>query len=163
MLTTTQVLAFLPFVTVIGIYVAYSDLKYMKIPNKAVLALLASYVVVGLIVLPLKTFGWGLAIGAIVLVIGFVLNAFGAMGGGDAKFGAAMAPFFVTGDIRIILALFAACLLAAFVAHRIARNIPAIRRATPDWISWNHIKFPMGLALSGTLIFYLLAQLRPLF
>ena len=74
-----------------------------------------------------------------------------------------MAPYFVTGDIRIILALFAACLLAAFVAHRIARSIPAVRSATPDWISWNHIKFPMGLALSGTLIFYLLAQLRPLF
>ena len=53
--------------------------------------------------------------------------------------------------------------LGAFASHRIMRAIPAFRRATPDWASWTHADFPMGLALAGTLIFYLLAALRPFF
>jgi prepilin peptidase CpaA len=35
--------------------------------------------------------------------------------------------------------------------------VPPLRRALPDWESWNRKDFPMGLALAGTLIFYLLA------
>jgi prepilin peptidase CpaA len=34
------------------------------------------------------------------------------------------------------------------------KNVPAFRTAVPDWESWTHKKFPMGLALAGTLIFY---------
>jgi prepilin peptidase CpaA len=65
-----------------------------------------------------------------------------------------MAPFFVTADLRVVLALFAASLVAAFASHRLMRAVPAVRRATPDWTSWTHAKFPMGLALAGTLVFY---------
>jgi prepilin peptidase CpaA len=72
-----------------------------------------------------------------------------------------MAPFFIGGDLRMILGLFAACLLSAFAAHRLGRAIPAFRARTADWLSWTHKKFPMGLALSGTLIFYLFAQFLP--
>ena len=149
----------------IGIWVAWSDMKAMKIPNKAVLALLAGFVIVGLLlvvlhILSLKALLWALALGAIVLVAGFVASAAGLVGAGDAKFAAAMAPFFIGADIRFVLGLFAACLLGAFVSHRVMGRIPAFRRATADWASWTHAKFPMGLALAGTLIFYLLAVLR---
>ena len=72
-----------------------------------------------------------------------------------------MAPVFAGGDIRLIAALYAACSLAAFAAHRGMRAIPAIRRAAPDWKSWTSAKFPMGLALSGMLVFYLLAAFLP--
>lgn len=152
----------------IGIWVAWSDMKFMKIPNKAVMALLVVWAVLGLVAVAASgltltewAIGWGL--GLAVLALGFVGNAAGLFGAGDAKFAAAMAPFFVGADIRMVLGLFAACLLAAFTAHRLARMIPALRAATPDWISWTNSKFPMGLALSGTLIFYLLAPLLPLF
>ena len=37
------------------------------------------------------------------------------------------------------------------------RIVPPFRRATADWASWTHKDFPMGLALAGTLIFYLVA------
>ena len=74
-----------------------------------------------------------------------------------------MAPFFVHADYRAILGLCAACLLGAFAAHRLARLIPPLRRATTEWASWTHKDFPMGLALAGTLIFYLSAKLLPLF
>jgi prepilin peptidase CpaA len=59
-------------------------------------------------------------------------------------------------DIRFVLALFAACLLGAFATHRGMRALVPVREATADWASWTHKDFPMGLALSGTLIFHLL-------
>lgn len=159
MLTPTQALIFLPFVLPIAIWVAWSDMKFMKIPNKAVLAMAAVSLVVGLVVFPFQTWLWGLALLAIVLVIGFVVNAAGLIGGGDAKFAAAMAPVFVTADLRFFYLLAAACLIGAFIGHRVARRVPAIRAAAPDWTSWGHKQFPMGLTLAGMLLFYLLIPL----
>ena len=151
---TSNLLWFLPFIIPIAIWVAWSDMKFMKIPNKAVIALLAVYLVVGFFVFPLKVYGWGWALFAIVLVIGIIITSLRMVGAGDAKFTAAMAPFFATADIRVVLALFAACLLGALTSHRLAKRIPAFRNRTSDWASWTDAKFPMGLALSGTLIFY---------
>lgn len=156
-------LAFLVAALPIGIWVAWSDMKTMKIPNKAVMALILAFVVIGLVVLPFIAFVWALGLGLIVLVAGFVGNAAGLFGAGDAKFAAAMAPFFIGADLRFVLGLFAACLLGAFASHRLAGRIPAFRRATADWQSWTNKDFPMGLALAGTLIFYLLAAVLPLF
>ena len=156
-LPLTAALGFLLFAFPISIWVAWSDMKTMKIPNKAVMALVVAYLLAGLALLPLQVWVWGLAYGVIVLVLGFVTNAAGLMGAGDAKFAAAMAPFFVGADIRMVLALFAACLLGAFASHRLMRIVPPFRRATADWASWTHKDFPMGLALAGTLIFYLVA------
>lgn len=157
MLPLSAALAFLPFTLFIGIWVAWSDMRSMKIPNTAVLCLIAAYVVVGILVLPIKIWAWGLGLGVATLVVLFIANAVNLMGAGDSKFGAAMAPFFVMSDPRTVMGLLAGCLLGAFVAHRLVRSIPAIRRATPDWQSWTHRKFPMGLALAGMLNFYLLA------
>jgi prepilin peptidase CpaA len=150
-------LILLPFVLAIGIWVAWSDMKFMKIPNKAVLALAAVWLLAGLLAVPWQVWLWGWALGAIVLVLGFVANAAGLVGAGDAKFAAAMAPFFASADLRFVLALFAACLLGAFAAHRGMRAMAPVRLAAPDWVSWTNKDFPMGLALSGTLIFHLLA------
>lgn len=159
-LPTSAALVFLVFALPIGVWVAWSDMKTMKIPNKAVMALALSYLATGLFVLPWQAFLWGLAYGAIVLVVGFLCNMARLLGAGDAKFAAAMAPFFTGADLRAVLALFAACLLGAFVGHRLLGRIKPFRTATADWISWTHKDFPMGLALSGTLIFYLLIVLR---
>lgn len=152
-------LAFLPFALAIGIWVSWSDMKFMKIPNKAVLALLAVWVVVGIIVMPFDLWLWGLALGAVTLVVTFLATVAGLIGAGDAKFAAAMAPFFVTADPRFVMALFAACLLGAFGGHRGMRMVTPFRSATSDWASWTNKDFPMGLALSGTLIFYLATPL----
>lgn len=155
---TLAVLTFLPFAFAIGIWVSWSDMRYMKIPNHAVLSLAAVWLILGPIVVPLSVWGWGWALCAIVLALGFVFSAAGAFGAGDAKFAAAMAPFFALSDLRFDLGLFAACLLGAFACHRLMRRVPAVRAATADWASWTHPRFPMGLALSGMLIFYLLAE-----
>ena len=158
MLSDTAALSFLPFALAIGIWVSWSDMRYMKIPNTAVLALGAVWLVVGILVVPFESWLWGWALAAIVLTGGFIANAAGLLGAGDAKFAAAMAPFFALSNLRFDLGLLAACLLGAFASHRLLRRVPQFRAATPEWASWTHEDFPMGLALSGMLIFYLIAE-----
>ena len=150
---------FLPFVMPIAVWVAWSDMKFMRIPNKAVLALTAVFFCVGLAALPLEVWAWRWTHLIVVLAIGFIANLSGVIGAGDAKFAAAMAPFFPATDLRLVLALFAAAIVGAFISHRAARSIGPVRAMTADWASWTHKDFPMGLALSGALIFYLLAAL----
>ncbi len=155
-MTTQQVLWLLLPALPVALWVAWSDLKFMKITNRAVLVMAGIFLVFGLIALPLDVYGWRLVNLVVVLVIGFVANALRLIGGGDAKYAAAIAPFFAPGELGQVLILFAVMLLAALVAHRSARGMASIRRLTPDWKSWQAGKdFPMGLALSATLIVYL--------
>lgn len=140
----------------LGIYIAWSDLATMRIPNRSVLLLAGAFLVFGLIALPLETWAWRLVQMAAVLALGFVANMARLIGGGDAKYAAAMAPYFAPQDASLVMILLAAMLLGAFVSHRALRMIPIIRRLTPEWKSWNAGRdFPMGLALSGTLLGYL--------
>lgn len=157
--TATTALWFLPFLIPIAVWVAWSDMKFMKIPNKAVLATLVVFAVVGLFALPAEVWAWRWTHFAVILVLGFAMTSAGMIGAGDAKFAAAMAPFFPLDDLRFVLALFAAALIGAFVSHRAARSLAPVRAATPTWASWTHRSFPMGLALAGTLIFYFAAVL----
>lgn len=155
-ITVSSALWFLPFVLPVALGMAWNDMKFMKIPNKAILALMAIFVLVGLIALPLAEYPWRLLGFLIVLAIGFVLNAAGLIGAGDAKMAAAMAPFVAWGDGMFFIYLFASILLAAFATHRLFARVPRIRAATADWQSWTARKFPMGLALGASLIFYLI-------
>jgi prepilin peptidase CpaA len=146
---------FLPFVLPICFYVAFTDMREMRITNQAVLALGAIFLVIGLIALPFDVYLWRLAQLAIVLVVGIVLNAAGAMGAGDSKFIAVAAPFIAQGDVRLLVPLFCVILLAAVAAHRLAKYT-SLRRIAPHWRSWDQgKKFPMGLALASTLACYL--------
>lgn len=145
----------LPFALPICLYVAFTDLRAMRITNQAVVALALAFAVVGPFVFPFQDYLWALAQLAIVLLVGIVLNAGGVMGAGDAKFIAAAAPYIAIGDLSLILPLFAAVLLAAYGAHRLAKYTP-LRRLAPDWDSWEKgKKFPMGFALGPTLAVYL--------
>ena len=155
-ISATAALWFLPFVLPICLYVAFTDMKQMRITNQAVLVLIAIFVVLGLFLLPFETYLWRLLSLVIVLVIGIVLNAAGVMGAGDAKFAAAAAPFIAMGDLRLLMMLFMATLLAAAATHRGVKYTP-LRRLAPDWQSWQETKkFPMGLALGTTLGLYLI-------
>ncbi len=154
--SASAALWFLPFVLPICFYVAFTDLREMRITNQAVLLLAAVFVVVGPFVVPLTAYGMGLVQMGAVLVMGIILNAAGALGAGDAKFAAAAAPFIAVGDLRLLIAIFAANLLAAFLTHRLAKHSP-LRRFAPGWKSWDAgLKFPMGLSLGGTLAIYLI-------
>ncbi len=155
-LTVAQAWWFLPFVLPICFYVCFTDLREMRITNQAVVALAMVFVVIGPLTMPLPDYGMRLLQLVGVLVVGIVLNAGGAVGAGDAKFAAAAAPFVEPGDLRLLMAIFAANLLAAFCTHRLAKYT-ALRRAAPGWKSWDMgWKFPMGLSLGGTLALYLI-------
>ncbi|MGR3548217.1 MAG: prepilin peptidase [Roseovarius sp.] len=155
-ISATAALWFLPFVLPICLYVAFTDMKQMRITNQAVLVLAAIFVLLGLFLLPFDTYLWRLLGLVVVLVVGIVLNAAGVMGAGDAKFAAAAAPYIAWGDLRLLMMLFMATLLAAAATHRGVKYTP-LRRLAPDWQSWQETKkFPMGLALGTTLGLYLI-------
>lgn len=149
---------FLPFVVPITIWVSWSDMASMKIPNKAVLSLLVVFLVIGLLALPFWDYLWRWSHFAVILVIGFVMAAVGMMGAGDAKYAAAMAPFIALDDLAPFLFLFAATIMAAVVLHRLARA-SSIRKRFESWESWTHKGFPMGFALAPALMFYLMIGL----
>jgi len=151
---------FLPFVLPICLYVSWTDLREMRITNYSVLALFAVFAIGGLFLLPLEAYGWRMLSLVAVLLIGFVVASLGMVGAGDAKFAAAMAPFIPYGDGLLFLTLFAMVLIGSWITHRIAGRIPVIRSATPNWVSWERGKlFPMGVALSGALVIYLVMGL----
>lgn len=154
-ITAQSALWFLPFVLPVCVWIAWSDLRSMKIPNTAVLTLTGIFVVIGFITLPMPDYAWRFAHLAVILVAGVAANAAGAMGAGDAKFIAAAAPFVALGDLSVLAILFSVTLLGAFVTHRIAKYSP-LRRLAPDWQSWSvGKKFPMGFPLGATLAIYL--------
>jgi prepilin peptidase CpaA len=154
-LSSTAALWFLPFVVPICLWVAWSDLATMKIPNKAVLALIAVYLIVGLIALPFTVWAWQLTHFVAILGAGFLLTIIGVMGAGDAKFAAAAAPFVMLPDSINVIAILGISTVFGFVSHRLARVTP-LRNLVPHWESWERVKdFPMGYPLALTLVVYL--------
>ena len=142
------------------LWVAHADLSRLKIPNRAVMALFGIYAVLGL-ALALGTdwtvsdWAWRFLHLVVVLLIGMALNALSLIGAGDAKFAAAMAPFVALRDWDAALALFPLMLLLCWLLHRVARATAGPRLAV-GWASWSSGKrFPMGVALSATLLLYL--------
>jgi prepilin peptidase CpaA len=146
---------FLPFVLPICFWVAWTDLRDMKITNRAVVTLAAVYLVVGAVALPLDVYAWGWVHLVVVLLAGIALNAIGALGAGDAKFAAAAAPFIAIGDLKLLLFILAATMIFGYAIHRTAKHT-ALRRLAPHWVSWTRDnKYPMGLSLGGALAIYL--------
>lgn len=136
-------------------YVAWKDLSKMEIPNSAVLATVGLYAVFGALLLPLESYLQGWLQGGVVLIVGFALFQLGLLGGGDAKFAAAMAMFVGTGDGFPFTLLLLVMMLASFATHRLLKHVPFIRKATGTWVSWESRAFPMGLPMGLTLAFYL--------
>lgn len=154
-ISVSSALWFLPFVAPLCVWAMLSDLKFMKIRNQCVLAMMVVFGVIGLIALPLDVYLWRWSHFAVILAVGFVLNMGGMFGAGDAKFAAAMAPFFDFGDYTVALYLYCITALAGFAVHRIIRRIPIITRATPDWHSWTSKRMPFGLSLGVMMVTYL--------
>lgn len=155
-LTVTQSIAFLVFVAPLCIYVAWNDLRAMKIPTWSTDALAVVFVVVGIFVMPFSEYLWRYAHFGVVLIVAMLLNAIGAMGAGDSKFLASAAPFVALQDAALVILLLGIGLMAGLIIHRIAKAIPPIRNMVPDWESWHQGKrFPMGFPMGAVLIVYL--------
>ena len=147
---------FLPFVLPLCAAAMLTDLREMRIPNRIVDLLGAVYILLGLLVMPTwADYGWQLLHLPVGIGLGFLFYSAGLIGGGDAKFAGAAAPYVAFADLSQVVIIFAITLLAGFAAHRIARHSP-LRRLAPNWKSWDvGSKFPMGLCLGATLAIYL--------
>ncbi len=155
-MTAASALWFLPAVTPIAIYIAWNDMRSMKITNASVLALVIAYAVIGPFAFGLEVYAWQWLHLPVTLAVCMALWALRVMGGGDAKVIAAMSPIFMVGDLLLIVQLFAACLLGALAVHSLFR-FTALKNFAPEWKSWTAGRyFPKGLPLSMTLLFYLL-------
>lgn len=157
-LTAYAATLFLVAALPISIYVAFSDLRAMKIPNVAVYALVGSYAVLGLFAFDLTQYLWHWLHLPVVLIICMVLNAAGAMGAGDAKFLAAAAPMIALPDISLVITCLAGSVLFGVATHKLAKHT-SLRNLAPNWTSWDqeNKRFPMGYPLGLTLIAYLVA------
>ncbi len=147
---------FLAAAVPLSIYAGWSDLKTMTIPNWVSIALIAAFIVIALFTLPFDTVLWRLGGAAIVLLVGFILNAIKVLGGGDAKYLAAIAPFIALHDLSAFMVIFSVSLIVTLALHRVAMRIKPLRRATPDWVSWEAGRnFPMGISIATAIIVYL--------
>ncbi len=158
-LTAATAAWLLPAALPISLYVAWSDMQSMKIPNRAVYALAAGFAVLGLFALAPEAWLWRWVHLSVALLAGIALYAVRAIGAGDAKFAAAAAAYVAPGDVTLVFWLFCICAVAAYVTHRAVKHSP-VRRLAPDWASWSSgNRFPMGFPLGTTLILYLLLGL----
>jgi len=108
------------------------DLASFTIPNFLSLLLIALFAVFAFCAgMPLGAAGWHVAAGALALLIGFSLFAFGYVGGGDAKLFAAVTLWLGFGN------LFEFAVLASLFGGALALALMSIRR------------FPLPAQLNG--------------
>ena len=158
-LTQWAALLFLPLAIPISAWIMWSDMSRMKIPNKAAMALLIGFAILGFFALDLTEYLWRWSHFAIILVIGFLMNAARMLGAGDAKLAAVIAPFIALQDAFFVLTIFALMIVLGFTAHRILRRIKPLREMFPDWESWSRRDYPMGLSICLTFLTYLICGL----
>ena len=155
MLNLPEYILLIPAV-VIGIYVAWSDMKYMRIPNISCLILFVSFLILGFLIFDLSEYGFRILQGFVFLAIGFVATSIGAVGGGDSKYAAALAPFVAFSDIPFFIVILAVMSFLSVGLHKIAGVTPGIKTHVQDWVSWKRRGvFPFGLTLSASIIAYL--------
>jgi len=153
-LSTTEIYTFLPILTILGVWIAWNDLKTMLITNKTFLATVALFAIIGPFVMPVDTYLWRFAISGAILVVTFTLFALGAFGGGDAKIFPALGLFVAYNDWIDFLIILVAAMIGAVLLVIILRMTP-LQKYTPDWKTWNAGRFiPMGLALGSSIIMY---------
>lgn len=149
-------LVFLVLVAPICLWVIYTDLSAMRIPNKAVLALVGIFAVAGLLVLPFSEWLHRWPNLVVLLLVGIILMMVGQFGAGDMKFAAASAPFIAPAHASFAMILLAAFLLGGLAAHQLIGRIAPLRNFAPEWKSWSLRRWvPAGIALAGTLLTYL--------
>lgn len=151
------ILSAFPFLLV---FAGFCDLVTMTISNRISILLVATFLILAAAIgLPLEKVAWHFAAGALVLTIGFAMFAFGWIGGGDAKFAAAISLWFgfeLTLEFAFLSALFGGGLTLFILATR-QRNL-ALFVHKVEWLERflsGRKGVPYGIALSaGALVLY---------
>jgi len=159
MMDTYALIAATAAMSVLVVIIAWYDLKYLRIPNWSVLAIIAVFLGTASWGLPLDTFLWRIGYGVIVLFVGYGLWSLGAghVGGGDIKMTAALAPFVGGADLALVLAVFAICAIVGIVLHRFVRA--RLKGRQTGWKSLDQKRvFPVGLLLGISIMAMLLTE-----
>lgn len=164
----TQALLFAILVVPICIYTFYVDMKLKKISNLTVWALFATFIVIGVFTMPFTEFLWRFAHYGVVFAIGLLMWMIRQVGAGDVKFAAVMALFIHQGDLRLMLFIGIAAMLAATVTTLLVTFSP-LKHLAPEWKTWRmrdpsnpdsvgggkQFTLPMGTGLGLMLCAYL--------
>ncbi len=134
------------------IYAAYSDLRYMRIPDFISIALVVLFAVTVLIQSPVDIRA-RIAVASGIFAIGYIGFSFRLIGGGDVKFLSALALFVPRSELTVFANLFSVSLLIGISLICMAQRS---RLANVGWKSFSaRGKFPMGLSIAMTgLMFY---------
>jgi prepilin peptidase CpaA len=144
------------------VYVMWTDLKSMRIPNAACLLVLLVFLPTGLAGLPIETFGWRLLHTAVAFFAGYAIfqATGGRIGAGDLKLAIAFTPFVPGVYLGLIAQLYVATSLltvALFLALRAGlRGRTALAALETRSESVMKVPFPFAWTLSSTFIAYLL-------
>lgn len=141
-------------------FAAFSDLFTMRISNKLVLTVIATFFVLALLVgLPLEVIGMNLACAVGVLVVALIFFNFGWIGGGDGKLIAATALWLGLGQLLPYL-IYASLLGGALTLILLAaRRYPLPERLRAiKWIDRLHdtktgVPYGIALAIAGILVY----------
>ena len=157
---TPMVLATLLVFPAFMAYAAVSDMLTMTISNRLCMGLTAGFLAFAAFCgFDLVTFGWHLAAGFMVLLIGFGFFAAGWVGGGDAKLAAATALWFGFDPLLLYLAFSGALGGALTLMLLQARSYPLPQFASSwPWAQRLHaqetgIPYGMALAASALIVF----------
>lgn len=123
--------AFMAFFVILVLYSAWSDARELRIPNWVSMALMAGFAGSALGVgVSLEMVAWHLAAGAVTLVFGFALFAFGYFGGGDAKLMAVSALWI--GWDNLIFFVFAVVMVGGVLSIAVV----VLRKGLGLWPDW---------------------------
>ena len=136
------------------LYAAWSDARFLRIPNWLSMTLLVAFLPTVLLAgLSMEAIAWHFGAGVAVLVAGFILFAIGLFGGGDAKLLAVCALWL---GIDHVLWLLAAVVLIGGV---LSIAVILLRKGLGLWPDWlvRHLKglfepnaaVPYGIAIAG--------------
>ena len=125
---------------------AYLDTKYRRLPNWLAGVLLVYGIAHGVATDSLGDLPWYIAHTIAALVVGMGLFAIGMVGGGDAKFYAGTATYFILWDA---LSLLLAVSLAGIVLVLVWFASRRIRRTTVSSSNPDMAKFPYGIAIAA--------------
>lgn len=127
---------------------AYLDFRYRKLPNLLCMSVFGSGILAGTVIHDLSWVGWSLAHCILALVVGVALFAAAIIGGGDAKFYAAVASWLPIQDgFSMLGAVAASGLLLALVWIPLRTRIAA-SASDPDTAK-EFRKVPYGVAISA--------------
>ncbi|MEJ1159575.1 A24 family peptidase [Prosthecomicrobium sp. N25] len=140
-------------------YAAATDFLTMTIANRVSLLLIAFFAILAPFAgLGLAAVGWHLAAGLAVFAVGYICFALGWMGGGDVKFGAAIALWLGWGqlmDFALLFSVFGGLLtVLTLVVSRLIRPLPLLQVGfLAEFPEKRTVPYGIALAAAGLFLY----------